>query len=140
MEKEKMADQGNLEITLLSGSCCNPSLVQTEKDLEKRLALVIRELGLHARVKLVSLSEVLAGKGTVTEEQAQLIQAMFQRYGARLAPAAMIGKRFLFAGGSPSNEKLADMLKTVQPTEPARPVERPRFTGGCGCGGGCCEP
>ena len=135
-----MEEDKRLEITLVSGACCAPSLARVEKDLEERLRQTIQQLGLEAEIKVVSLRAVLAGKASVADDQSQMILAMFQKYGAKLAPAALIGKRFLFAGGAPSNDKLTEMLKTVQPTEPARPVERPRFTGGCGCGGSCCAP
>jgi hypothetical protein len=127
-----MAAQGTLEITLLSGACCNPSLASAEKDLEKKIGMAARELGLDARVEVVSLSAVLAGQAAVTDSQSQVIRAMFQRYGARMAPAAMTGSRFLFAGGVPTVEKMLSILQGVQPAEP-RPV-----VSGCSCGGSCC--
>lgn len=106
-----MESQKTVEIVLVSGACCAPSLAQVEKELEERLKQTIQELSLDAKVTVVSLSSVLSGKASVAEDQAQLIQALFQKYGARFAPAGLVDKRVLFAGGAPAPDKLKTALE-----------------------------
>jgi len=101
------------EIILVSGACCMPSLSGVEKDLEQRLRQKAVELGIQAEVNVVSLSAVLAGNAPIAKEQARLIQALFQKYGARMAPAGLVGERVLFAGGAPTSEKLGAMLQAL---------------------------
>ncbi len=61
----------------------------------------------------MSLSGVLANKADVTAEQSRLLQAFFQKYGARFAPAGLAGTRVLFAGNSPTPDKLKEILQTL---------------------------
>ena len=98
---------------MVSGACCSPSLARTEKDLEKRFEEAIDLLDLDATVTVVSLGSLMAGKASISQEQMQLIQALFQRYGAKFAPAALIEDRVLFAGGAPTTEKLVELLKAL---------------------------
>jgi len=101
------------EIVMVSGSCCVPSLARTEKDLEKRIRETVAELEIDAEVNVVSLGAALAGDAPVAQEQTALIQALFQKYGARMAPAGLVGKRVLFAGGAPAPEKLTALLESL---------------------------
>ena len=101
------------EIVMVSGSCCSPSLAGVEKDLEKRLRETIAELKIDAEVNVISLGAVLAGEAPVAQEQTALLQAMFQKYGVRMAPAGLVGKRVLFAGGAPAAEKLTALLESL---------------------------
>ena len=107
MGKEK------LEIVMVSGACCVPSLARTEKDLEAHILQTVEQLSLDAEVKVVSLGSVLAGNDSLAKEQSQLIQALFQKYGARFAPAGLVDNRVLFAGGAPTPDKLKEILEGV---------------------------
>ncbi len=119
-----MGQQKTLEILMVSGACCSPSLATMEKDLEKHLRQAIEQLGLQAEVRVVSLGAVLNGKATVTGEQSQLINALFQKYGARFAPAGLVDTRVLFAGSAPAPEKLKGILEALQPATEF-PMPRP---------------
>ena len=101
------------EIVMVSGSCCSPSLAGAEKDLEKRLRETVADLDIDSEVTVVSLGAVLAGEAPVAQEQMALLQAMFQKYGVRMAPAGLVGKRVLFAGGAPAAEKLTSLLESL---------------------------
>ncbi len=108
-----MEAQGTLEIVMVSGACCSPSLATVEKELEKHLRQTVEQVGLAAQVRVVSLGSVLARKASLDTEQEQLIQAMFQKFGARFAPAGLVGNRVLFAGGAPGPNKLKEILETL---------------------------
>jgi len=101
------------KIVMVSGSCCDPSLARVEKDLEKRIREMVVELEIDAEISVVSLGSVLAGDAPVAQDQATLLQALFQKYGARMAPTGLVGRRVLFAGGAPDSDKLTKLLQSL---------------------------
>ena len=101
------------KIIMVSGVCCDPSLARVEKDLERRIRETVLELGLSAEVNIVSLGSVLSGDAPVSQEQLTLLQALFQKYGSRMAPTGLVGKRVLFAGGAPDSVKLTRLLESL---------------------------
>ena len=106
-------EQTKVEIVMVSGACCVPSLAKTEQDLEKRIWLTVEELGLDAEVNAVSLGSVLAGNDSLSKEQSQVIQVLFQKYGTKFAPAVLVDKRVLFAGNAPAPDKLKEILEAL---------------------------
>jgi len=106
-------EQTKVEIVMVSGACCAPNLANTEKDLEARILQTIEQLDMDAELKIVSLGAVLAGDDSLAVEQSQLIQALFQKYGARFAPAGLVDKRVLFAGSAPAQDKLKEILEAL---------------------------
>lgn len=108
-----MKHEKTVEIILVSGACCSPSLAHVERELEKQLWQTVEQFGLDAEVRVVSLSSVLAGKASLANGQENLIQALFQKYGAGFVPAALVDTRVLFAGGAPPPNKLKEVLKAL---------------------------
>ena len=107
----------NVQVTMLSGACCMPHLAQLDKALEKSVRQVISDLGIAADVQKVSLSDVLAGGGTLTAKQRQQTLTLFQRYGATFTPALLINDQVRFAGKQPTVEQLKEALGAASPTE-----------------------
>lgn len=108
-----MEEQEAFEIVMVSGACCSPSLAAVEKELEKQLRQTIEQVGLPAEVRIVSLGAILAHKASLSAEQEQLIHAMFQKYGARFAPAGLVDKQVLFAGSAPTPSKLKELVTAL---------------------------
>lgn len=106
-------EETRVKIVMVSGACCVPSLAKTEKELETQMWQTVEELGLEAEVSVVSLGAVLAGNDSLATEQSQLIQALFQKYGTKFAPAGLVDKRVLFAGGAPAADKLKEILAGI---------------------------
>jgi hypothetical protein len=105
-----MEHEETSEIVLVSGTCCRPSLARMEKKLERQLRATIEEMNLDTGVRIVSLSSVLAGEAPLADGQAELVHALFQKYGARFAPAGLVDQRVLFAGGAPTPDELKETL------------------------------
>ena len=108
-----MEEQKKIVIMLVSGACCSSSLAQADKLAEQRLRQAIEQAGIAAGVTVVSLSGVLAGTALVSTEEVQVIRALFQKFGLRFAPAALVGKRVLFVGSAPAPGVLEGLLQSL---------------------------
>ncbi len=105
-----MEEGPTLQITLVSGACCSPALGQLDKELDQNVQQAIDRAGAKVEVSRVSLSHVLHDAHSLNAQQRRQVLALFQKYGARLAPAVLIGERVRFAGSVPSVEQLSEAL------------------------------
>lgn len=103
-----MEEVSTLQIVLISGACCAPHLAQLDKELEGNVQQAIEQSGAKAEVRSVSLSALLSGGGSVTAPQQRQLLSLFQKYGAKLAPAVLIGDQVRFAGSVASVEQLKE--------------------------------
>jgi len=102
-------DKGTtLRVVLVSGACCMPHLALLDKELEKNVQEAAGQLTVRVEAKTVSLSAVLHGKDDLNPKQRGQIRSLFQKYGARLAPAVLIGDEIRFAGNVPTVGQLKE--------------------------------
>ena len=112
-----MEKENRLQVITVSGACCMPHLARQDQILEKNLQEALGQLGIVVEVQKVSLSAVLAGGGALTAKQREQILALFQRHGARCAPAVLINDQVRFAGKQPTVEQLKEALQAVAPPQ-----------------------
>ncbi len=97
-----------LRVVLVSGACCMPHLALLDRQLEKNIQHVAGQIATKVEVRTASLSAILAGGESLNAQQRGQVLALFQKYGARLAPAVLIGDQVRFAGGVPTVEQLKE--------------------------------
>lgn len=103
-----MDTNATLRITLVSGACCVPHLARLDKALAENVRQAIERVGAEAEVRTVSLGAVLGGEESLSAQQRQQVLSLFQKYGARLAPAVLIGEQVRFAGAVPGVDQLKE--------------------------------
>ncbi len=105
-----MEQSNGLEIVLVSGACCSPSLRRQDQKLEKNLQQAVEQLGIVAAVKKVSLSDLLGDPHVLPEKQQEQVLALFREYGTGFTPAVLVAGEVRFAGDVPSVEQLKETL------------------------------
>lgn len=106
-----MSNNTSLPIILVSGACCMPHMARLDSELEKKIRQAAGELGIAVDLRKVSLGALLAGGGGLSKTQSDQILALFQAYGAKFAPALLLGDEVCFAGAQPGVEQIKERLK-----------------------------
>lgn len=102
------SQDGRMEIVILSGACCIPSLAASDKHMEKNIQEALERSGINAKIRTITLSSVLQGKDLV-EQQGQ-VNALFQKHGVKFAPALLIDGKLQFMGGVPTTDQIQTKL------------------------------
>ncbi len=103
-----METNDKLQITIVSGACCNPHQARYDKDLEANLIEAAAQAGITLDLQTVSLTAVLNNSDPLSDGERAQVQRLFQRSGAGFSPAVLFNQRVQFAGGVPSVDQLQE--------------------------------
>jgi len=97
-----------LQVIVVSGACCMRHLALLDKELEKNIQQASAQVAATVQVRTVSLSALLHGGESLNPQQRRQVLSLFHKYGARFAPALLIGDQVRFAGSVPTVEQLRE--------------------------------
>ncbi len=107
-----------MKLTVLSFSCCNPSLKAIDQKYISTIKEVLGTINAEAQVEVVTATEALYGRDVGNTSG---LRALFEKYGMDSMPALFINGELVLYGGIPSVQKLTEVIqKAVNPTTPKR--------------------
>lgn len=104
-----------MKITILSLACCNPSLAVSDQQYFTRIKEALEKTGVEAEIETVSGSDAFLGFKT---GYIRKLWPLFNKYGMAVAPALFINKELMLYGGVPTVEKLIEIIKNANKSEP----------------------
>ena len=104
-----------MKISVLSFSCCNPSLKVMDEQYVSKIKEVLSKINVEAKVEVVTATEVRYGREVGDMSK---IGSLFNKYGMDAMPALFINGELMLYGGVPSSEKLSEVIgKAANPTK-----------------------
>ncbi len=106
----------NLKITILTASCCNPSLKPMDEQYNDRVKQALKKINAQAKIEVVTATEAYYGKkiGDMSK-----LRPLFDKYGMDALPALFVNEELVLYGGLPTIEKLCELIqKAINPPSP----------------------
>lgn len=97
-----------MKITVLSMSCCNPSLATYDQEYLSRIKEALNQINLEAQVEVIVASDAFFG---LKVGYIRKLWPLFNKYGTAVAPALFINGELVLYGSVPPVEKLVEVLK-----------------------------
>ena len=97
-----------MEISILTFSCCNPSLKVMDEQYLSRIKEVLSKLNVEAKVEVVTATEARYGREVGDFSK---LEPLFNKYGMNAMPALFINGELVLYGGVPSTEKLSEVIR-----------------------------
>jgi protein-disulfide isomerase len=96
-----------MNITILTFSCCNPSLKTMDEQYVSRVKDVLGKINGDAKVEVVTATEARYGREVGDFNK---LRSLFNKYGMDAMPALFINGELVLYGGLPSIEKLSEVI------------------------------
>jgi Cys-tRNA synthase (O-phospho-L-seryl-tRNA:Cys-tRNA synthase) len=104
-----------MNISILTFSCCNPSLKTMDEQYVSRVKEVLDKINAEAKIEVVTATEARYGREVGDFSK---LRSLFNKYGMDAMPALFINGELVLYGGLPSIEKLSEVIgKAANPTK-----------------------
>ncbi len=102
-----------MEISILTFSCCNPSLKVMDEQYVSKVKEALSKLNVDAKVEVVTATEARYGREVGDFSK---LKPLFDKYGMDAMPALFINRELVLYGGVPSTEKLSEVISKAAGT------------------------
>ena len=99
-----------VNVVILSGSCCNPSLAGLDEKIQARVKGIAEEIQLQIRTSVVSISIAAFGGTGLSKEVDKTIRELVAEKGMSVLPVVIFDDKIAFYGGLASAELIEKKL------------------------------
>lgn len=99
-----------VNVIVISGACCNPSLKVSDQEMLDIFELAAKELQISILQKVVSISSIAIGGLFFSDEMNQKITAIIKNHGTSVLPLAVIDGTKVVYGNIPQLEEAKLLL------------------------------